>query len=443
MSALAAIFLQKGARVLGSDRSYDQGHTPQKFEALKKLGIELVPQDGAGLTSDIDALIVSSAVEDSIPDVAAAKKQGIEIRKRADLLAEIFNESETGISIAGTSGKSTVTGMVATALTHAALDPTVMNGGVIKNFESNMRVGASGVFVTETDESDGSIALYNPAIAVLNNVALDHKTLEELDELFGNFIARARRGAVLNFDDPKVKELAGRASVPVFSYAIEDDTATLTARNIKFSPASVSFDVHDSESDQTHPVNLQQPGAHNVSNALAALSVCKSLDVKMEQAIAGLEKFTGIGRRMDVIGTQNDITVIDDFGHNPDKIAASLKTLKQFTGRLIIIFQPHGFGPLKLMGREIAESFGHHMGEYDVLLMTEPFYAGGTVDRSVGAKDIVALVVAQNREALCFETREEILPFVQANAKPGDRIVVMGARDDSLTDFAREILKGL
>ncbi len=441
MSALAAIFVKKGHCVLGSDRSHDQGQSPQKFQALKDAGIELVPQDGSGITTGIDALIVSGAVEQSVPDVAAAQEQGIPIRTRAELLAEIFNASEVGISIAGTSGKSTVTGMISTVLTESGFDPTVMNGGVIKNFGSNMRVGKGDVFVTETDESDGSIALYNPSIAVLNNVALDHKSLEELEILFGDFVSRAGRAVVLNFDNPQVKELTDKAGALVFSYGIEDQNALLCARNICLEPCSVTFDVHESDTEQTHPVTLSQPGLHNVSNALACLCTCKAMGLELESAIAGLEKFTGIGRRLEFVGTKNNITVIDDFAHNPDKIEATLKTLKAFDGRLIIIFQPHGFGPLKLMGREIAESFGHHMGEYDVLLMTEPYYAGGTADKSVSAKDIVALVVAQGFEAMCFETRDEILPFVQANARPGDRIVIMGARDDTLSDFAREILE--
>ena len=201
MSPLALICAHQGHTVYGSDRSYDQGKSPDKFASLEDQGIKLVLQDGSGVTEDLDALVVSSAIEDSIPDVAAAKAKNVPIIKRAKLLAEMFNAAETGISVAGTSGKSTVTGMIAHILTALEHDPTVMNGAVIKNLGANMRVGA-GPFVTETDESDGSISLFNPSIAVVNNIALDHKSMEELEALFGDFIGRASRAVILNGDDP-------------------------------------------------------------------------------------------------------------------------------------------------------------------------------------------------------------------------------------------------
>lgn len=434
MSALALIFAQKGFRVLGSDRARDQGHSPEKFKALESSGVKIFPQDGSGLTADVDALIVSSAIEESIPDIRIAREKGITIRKRADLLAEIFNNSPIGISVAGTSGKSTVTGMIATVLTQTGHDPTVMNGGIIRNFKTNMRVGQGGVFVTETDESDGSIALYNPAIAVLNNVALDHKSIDELDQLFGDFIARATKAVILNLDDSRLKKLRVRASAPVFSYAINDKSADLTADDIKFFPGGVSFTVSG------HAVHLHQPGLHNVLNALACLSVAKALGIKLEEAIAGLESFQGIGRRLEVVGSKSGITVIDDFAHNPDKISATLATLKEFKGRLIILFQPHGFGPLKLMGRQIADSFIQYMDEDDLLLMPEAYYAGGMADRSVTAKDVIKFVSDSGKKAQWFEKRSDILPYVLTESRNGDRIVVMGARDDTLSDFAQEIL---
>ena len=437
MSALALIFTQKGFRVLGSDRAHDQGHSPEKFRALESAGIKIFPQDGSGVTSDIDALIISSAVEDSTPDIRVAMEKNIRIRKRADLLAEIFNDSPTGISVAGTSGKSTVTGMIATVLTQTGYDPTVMNGGIIRNFKTNMRVGQGGIFVTETDESDGSIALYNPSIAVLNNIALDHKSIDELDALFGDFIARAKKAVILNFDDTRLKKMQSRASARIFSYAINDKSADLVANDIKFLPGGVNFTVSG------HAVHLHQPGMHNIWNALACLSVASALGIKLSDAIAALESFRGIGRRLEVVGTANGITIIDDFAHNPDKISATLATLKEFNGRVIIIFQPHGFGPLKLMGRQIADSFIKYMDKDDLLFMPEAYYAGGTVDRSVTAKDVIKFVSDAGKQAQWFQERAEILPRTLTDARPGDRIVIMGARDDTLSDFAKEILDSL
>jgi UDP-N-acetylmuramate--alanine ligase len=451
MSALAAILALSGARVRGSDRARDKGDSPVKFARLQDLGIDLFPQDGSGVDGALDWLVVSTAVEDSIPDVRAAKDKNVRIIKRAELLATLLNAAPTSVAVAGTSGKSTVTGMIAVMLAACGLDPTIMNGGMILNFMeeghkglANMRVGKDGVFVAETDESDGSIALYNPSVAVLNNISLDHKTLEELDTLFGDFIGRASRAVILNADDGKVFALARRAKAPVLTYGLEADEAGLRARNLSFTEDySTSFDLEDKSSGKTHAVRIRQPGAHNVSNALAALCVAKALGLDMEQAIPALEKFQGIGRRMEITGSRNGVTVIDDFGHNPDKIAATLRALKLFPGRLIVMFQPHGFGPLKLMGAQMVGVFAEYFGPEDILLMPEAYYAGGTVDRSVTAKDIIGIAKGRGIDAHWFEKRAETLPFIASKAKKGDRVVVMGARDDTLSDFAREILGNL
>lgn len=430
MSALALICQKNGVYVSGSDRAYDQGRSKDKFKSLAAQGVHIHPQDGFGITKDLTALVVSSAVEDSIPDVAAAKALNIPIIKRAALLASLFNDAKIGISIAGTSGKSTVTGMVAHVLEQLNLDPTVMNGAHIKTMGSNMRVG-SGPFVTETDESDGSIALYKPAVAVVNNIALDHKSIEELEQLFGEFIGRATKAIVLNFDDSRLKSLATKANVPVFGYTLKD------AKNLQMQVDGSIFEVWG------ETIHLKLPGAHNISNALACLNVCKALDIEIPKALRALETFTGIKRRMDIVGTKSGITVIDDFGHNPDKIAATLTTLKAFDGRLIIMFQPHGFGPLKLMGKHIAETFADHLGKDDILLMPEAYYAGGTADRSVTAKHVIGWAKEQGVNAQWFEKRTAILPKILDNAQNNDRIVIMGARDDTLSDFAAKILESL
>jgi UDP-N-acetylmuramate--alanine ligase len=428
MMPLAIILAKQGAKIIGSDRAYDRGDSAEKFKTLQSFGIEMAPQDGKHVRAD--ALIVSSAIEDSIPDVAAAKAQSIPIMKRAELLAELFNAHETGIAVAGTSGKSTVTGMIATMLEGCGLDPTVMNGGMIRNFGApgNMRVGGGKFFVTETDESDGTVEFFRPAVSVLTNITLDHKSFGELESLFGDFIAHAKQAAILNMDDERVVRLASHAGVPVIFYGMK------LAKNVAYYPDGVSFEF------EGHLIRMKTPGEHNVLNALAALSVAKAIGLNMRMAISALEKFEGIKRRMEIVGTKNGITVIDDFGHNPDKIAAGLKTLKQFPGRLIVMFQPHGFGPLKLMGREIAETFKSYLNKNDLLMMPEAYYAGGTADRSVTAKDVVGWAGPQ---ATWFEKRADILPAILGIIKQGDRIVIMGARDDTLGDFAREILSKL
>ncbi len=213
MLPLALILRGQGAQVAGSDRSRDQGRTPEKFAWLESLGFILFPQDGSGITSAGQTLVASAAVEDTVPEMVRAKELGCPRMSRAELLATLFNAAPQGIAIGGTSGKSTVTGMAGWIMCEARLDPTIMNGAVMKNFVADdapfasARVGGGDAFVSEVDESDGSIALYQPEVAVLLNVSLDHKSMDELRELFGDFLAVAGAAAV-NFDDAEARAFA-------------------------------------------------------------------------------------------------------------------------------------------------------------------------------------------------------------------------------------------
>lgn len=439
-----AVFLRKnGARVLGSDRSNDQGKLVQKFNSLKKIGIEIFPQDGSGVVQ-ADILVVSTAVEETIPDVRAARENDIPIIKRGALLAELFNSAEERIAVAGTSGKSTVTGMTGTMLAGLDLNPSVLNGGEVRNFESDfpsVRNGDSNLFVAEMDESDGSIAHYRPTIALLNNIALDHKSMEELEQFFGDYLACTSKAVIVNFDQPRIRDLVQKQNpqAQIISYGIKSEDVMLRAIEIRSSQRGTSFTLlHKGKS---YSVRLAVLGRHNVENSLAALSVCIAKGINLEEGIRALEAFKGIHRRMELIGTAGGITVYDDFAHNPDKISASLEALKSFNGRLIVMFQPHGFGPLRLMGLEMIEAFAHQMDGEDILLMPEAYYAGGTVDRSVTAKQLLENIKSKGRQAQWFETRDQIPAHIKSIAREGDRIVIMGARDDTLHTFAQDILK--
>ncbi len=447
MMPLAVFLAQRGARVIGSDRSYDQGRTPEKFDALKAKGIDIYPQDGTAMSDDVSRLVVSSAVEASIPDVKVALELDIPIIKRGALLAELFNDAPLGVAVAGTSGKSTVTGMIATIFDVLGEGPSVVNGGQISNFKQNqndifsgVRKGQGDAFVAEMDESDASIEHYNPHIAALNNIALDHMTMEELEQLFGDYLARTKTAVVLNYDQPRVRSLAHRASCNILSYAIDND-ADIRAQNLLPKQDGIDFDfVYD---DGTYSVHLNIAGRHNVENAMAAMACCIAAGLQVDDVVRAISSFTGIHRRMEYIGTANGITVFDDFGHNPDKIGASLQTLKSFDGRILVMFQPHGFGPLRMMGDEMVASFARYMDAHDILMMPEVYYAGGTVDRSVTAKDIIERAKDVKLNAHWFETRAEIKPFIVDHVKKGDRVVIMGARDDTLHTFAHDVLKAI
>jgi UDP-N-acetylmuramate--alanine ligase len=441
MLPLALVLRGKGCAVAGSDRSREQGRTPEKFAFLDARGIALFPQDGSGIADPQTVLVVSTAVEDSVPDVAAAKRIGAKIVTRAQLLARLFNQAACGIGVAGTSGKSTTTGMLGWVLAATGRDPTIMNGAVMKNFVSpdvpfaSAVVGKGEAFVSEVDESDGSIALYDPAIAVLNNVAHDHKSMAELRLLFRDFLGKAGT-AVVNLDNAEAAALKGDNAI---GYSLTDPAATLFGSDLVPAQDGIAFVVH--EGAEQVGMKLKVPGRHNVSNALAALAAARAAGVPLAEAAAALEGFAGVRRRLELVGTRNAVTVYDDFAHNPDKIAATLATLHDFPGRLLVLFQPHGFGPLRLMKEGFIAVFTHQLAAEDVLIIPEPVYFGGTVERTVSSTDIVAGVQAGGRQAFAFPDRAGGGEKILALAKPGDRVVVMGARDDTLSQFAAGLLE--
>ncbi|HEX8263710.1 MAG TPA: Mur ligase family protein, partial [Allosphingosinicella sp.] len=252
MLPLASIVRARGAEVAGSDRALDQGRTAAKFDYLRAQGIALYPQDGSGPRPG-QVLVASAAVEESVPDVQAARRLGLERITRAGLLARLFNAAATGIAVGGTSGKSTVTGMIAWILHRRGLAPTVMNGAVMKNFVgpdspfASALVGSGDLFVSEVDESDGSIALFRPGIAVLNNVSLDHKSMEELRALFGDFLGRSGT-AVVNLDDAEARALAPAGAVTYGRRAAEAD---YRASDIAEEPFAVSFTVTKRQAGET------------------------------------------------------------------------------------------------------------------------------------------------------------------------------------------------
>src|SRR5262245_61796136 len=274
MLPLALILRAKGFSVEGSDRSLDQGRLAQKFKFLRDRGIALHPQDGSGITRPEQILVTSAAVEETVPDVQSARRLNVPVMRRAELLAQLFNAAPRSIAVGGTSGKSTTTGMIGWILQHAGRHPTIMNGAIMKNFITpeipfaGAVVGGGDAFISEVDESDGSIALFNPKIAVLNNISLDHKSMEELRALFRDFVAKARV-PVHHFDNPEAAALAAALpSQSVASYSLVDPSAHLYARELRPSIDGIDFTVRAGGTGEQAAVHLQVPGAHNVSNAL-------------------------------------------------------------------------------------------------------------------------------------------------------------------------------
>src|SRR3982751_4217463 len=441
MLPLASIVRASGGRVSGSDRSLDAGRTAPKFDYLRSLGIQLFPQDGSGVQDGM-TLVTSAAVEATVPDVVRAKELGIPHLTRPEFLGRLLNSAQRSVAVGGTSGKSTVTGMIGWILHACHRQPTVMNGAVMKNFVTpsapfaSALVGDPELFVSEVDESDGSIALYRPEIAVLTNISLDHKELVELRQLFAHFL-NASRKAVLNLDDPETRALSG--TVPgdkVIGYGFDSPGADFMGKDLQLQAGGASFALEAER--EGHDVRLAVPGRHNASNTLAAIAATRALGVRVEDAVNALARFEGLRRRLETVGEAAGVTVIDDFAHNPDKIDATLATLRAHPGRLLIMFQPHGYGPLSKMGEELAESFGKGMAPDDRLYLPDPVYHGGTVERTRGSDWLAEQVRAKGAKAEHIPERAAIGEALLAEAKPGDRIVVMGARDDTLAEFARD-----
>jgi UDP-N-acetylmuramate--alanine ligase len=224
---------------------------------------------------------------------------------------------------------------------------------------------------------------------------------------------------------------------------VTDPRAQLLARRLEPAPESIGFEVSERATGEQAAVQLQMPGVHNVSNALAALGAARACGVSLRDAARALGSFSGIKRRFERVGVANGVTVFDDFAHNPDKIAATLATLHAFPGRLLVLFQPHGFGPLKLMKDAFIDCFATNLRDGDILVMPEPLYYGGTVERVVTSEDIVRGIGAGHREAHAFRDRNACGDKLIALARPGDRIVIMGARDDTLAEFASDLLRRL
>ena len=446
MLPLASIVRASGARVAGSDRSLDAGRTPHKFDYLRSLGIQLFPQDGSGLQEGM-TLVTSAAVEPTVPDVVRAKELRLTHLTRPQFLAKLLNDAQRSVAVGGTSGKSTVTGMIGWILHACHRRPTVMNGAVMKNFVTpsapfaSALVGDPELFVSEVDESDGSIALYRPEIAVLTNISLDHKEMDELRQLFGHFLNVSRR-AVLNLDDPETRALS--EAIPadkVIGYGFDAPGADFMGKDLQHQPGGVTFAI-EAEGER-HDVSLQVPGRHNASNALAAIAATRSLGIRIEDAANALARFEGLKRRLETVGETAGVIVIDDFAHNPDKIDASLATLRAQPGRLLIMFQPHGYGPLAKMGEQLADSIAKGMAPGDRLYLPDPVYQGGTTERVRGSDWLAAEVNERGGTAQHIPDRAKIGDALIAEAKAGDRMVIMGARDDTLIDFALSLVERL
>ena len=435
MSALAQFLGLRGGRVSGSDRAFDRGERADERAALERLGIAIHPQDGSGLTDDCAALVVSTAVEEQVPDFAAARAHGIPVVHRSELLAHFVATHRT-LAVTGTSGKSTVVAMAFEILLGAGRDPSVITGGELISLRrsqllGNAWAGRSGLLVIEADESDGSLVRYSPAVGVVLNLQRDHREPSEVARMFETFKSRTRERLVVG-EDENLGTLAAGATVFGFTprAAVRAEVAEQSATGSRFAVGGVRF-------------TLPAPGWHNVQNAVAAIAACQALDVPLADMVAPLAGFQGVARRFESVGVARGIEVVDDFAHNPAKIAAAIATARARAGRVLAVFQPHGYGPTRFLWRDFVETFARVLGPEDRLWMLEVFYAGGTARRDFSAAAIVAEIAARGARAEFAESRAWLVRRIAAEARAGDLVLVMGARDPSLTLLAQDVLGAL
>jgi len=438
MSALAQFHVMKGGKATGSDRAIDSGAAMELADKLKALGVELFAQDGSALgvppESRPDEVIYSTAVEESIPDLRRAKELGIRAIARADLLARHVSSFKT-IAVAGTSGKSTVVAMIFEILEAAGLSPSVITGGALRSLAERGLVGnafggKSDWLVVEADESDGTLVRYQPWLGVLLNVSKDHKEIAELNALFAAFFGRCKE-RVVGADSLEFERYRDGAST--FGLLFGD----FRAEDLRLGPASCEFRLGQTS------FHLPMPGRHNVENAVAAAAACAKAGVSLKRAADALANYRGVARRFELVGAAGGVEVIDDFAHNPAKVAATLEAAHLRAPRVHAVFQLHGFAPAKFMRAEFVDAFAEGLREGDTLWLPEIFYAGGTANKTISARDIADDIRKRGRDARFVESRAAIVPELTKAAAPGSVVLVMGARDPGLPAFARSVLEGL
>ena len=435
MSALAQIHAMSGDTVTGSDRLLDKGYASLPlWEKLKALGIGLFAQDGNAITKDLDAVIFSSAIEDDNPDSIKTKELGLKTIHRSELLSEHVSSFKT-VAVSGTSGKSTVTAMIYEILQRSGCSPSVITGAPIISLQDsgllgNVSRGKSDILVIEADESDGSLVNYRPDIGLMLNLTKDHKELDILYAYFRKFKANCARFLV-NADEKNLSEFAKGS----MTFGLEKGDTR--AENVRLEPFRCLFTVKGVE------FTVPEPGLYNVQNSIAAIAAAVNLGVSLEDCAKSLAKFKGVARRFNSIGTYNGIEVIDDFAHNPAKISAAMSAAHLRGKRVLAFYQPHGYAPVKLLKNELIEAFAASLNAEDIIWFPEIYYIGGTVSKDVSSKDIVGPLRAKGKNANFTASREEIISEIAKSAKPGDVVIVMGARDPTLTDYARLLFNAI
>jgi UDP-N-acetylmuramate--alanine ligase len=429
VSAIASFVADRGHAVAGSDRLFDGNPDHPICNILKRKGIAIVPQDGTGIDASLDFVVFSTAVEDDQPEVKRAKGMGIIMKSRPEYLSELVAEFNT-VAVAGTSGKSTSAGILAFLLKRLGLEPNFIGGGRVKQFKDssnlgNALAGKSDLLVAEACESDGSIVHYHPLHSIVANLDLDHNSIEKTAGMFETLGENTKEIVIVNSDDRNLRGCRFRKPT---GFSI-DARSEYRAKAIEHEPFGTSFTLHDVS------FRLSLPGRYNLYNALSCIALLSEMGISLRDIACVLPDFSGIERRFDICLNDGRHLVVDDYAHNPHKISSLMKTVMEICKRVCYIFQPHGFGPTRLMKQGYIGTFIQNLRREDHLMLLPIYYAGGTSVKDVSSEDLSTEIVRAGKSAEVLHERK--LLFQRINE--WDNYVVFGARDESLANFAREI----
>lgn len=433
MSALAQYLKGIGKDVSGSDRFFTPGVYNETQEKLEADGICCFVQDGTGITAATDLVVCSTAIEDTVVEVQKAKELNIPILRRSELLSLIADSKKT-IAVGGTSGKSTTSAMLFDILEKAGLQPSIISGAglisIIKEGKiGNAKVGAGELLVIEADESDGSIVQYKPEIGLLMNIDKDHQEIEELLSLFGTFKNNSRK-FITNQSHPLTAPLSSQWANDFATDSGHD--AGYAASEFKQVGMEISFKVNNQS------FSLHLPGKHNMENAVAATAVAHQLGVDLATCAAALKEYEGIYRRHQVLGQKNGVWMIDDYAHNPVKCASAIAACQPIAPKVVAWFQPHGYKPTKFLRADFVKELAAVLRPEDEIWMSEIFYAGGTAVKDISANDLINDLKSLGKKAFFVEDRNDFIETVRPRLGENTVLLLMGARDPSLEQFAKE-----
>lgn len=448
MSGLAKIMKCKGYDVKGADIAKNY-----VTEELLSMGITVYDEHNEENVKGVDFVVASTAIKETNPEYSYAKNNDIKILKRGELLAKLLN-NETGVAIAGTHGKTTTSSMLSAVM--LSKDPTIVVGGILPEIKSNAKPGKSEYFIAEADESDNSFLYMKPKYCVITNIDADHLdvhgTIENIKKSFIHFISRTEREAIVCTDCENVRDVI--KNLPndnnIVTYSIKDETANISARNIRIENAKTIFEVYINQK-LAGEFSLNIPGDHNIQNSLPVIYMALKFGLSKEEIQGALNKFKGSKRRYDVLFDQNiengygnktkKVRIIDDYAHHPTEIKATLKAIKGIDkSRLVVIFQPHRYSRVHFLLDEFKDAFK----DVDKVILL-PIYAAGEKNEFDISSEILKEHIEHNNVEVMTEWKD--VKHYVSKVKKDSTYIFMGAGDIStlahqITDELNEVLEG-